>query len=51
MVTQKIDVPSAKSTKSAKTLKKDYIDMLGIEEQSVPLHHVLWLYGQEIKNL
>lgn len=51
MVAQKLDIPSAKSTKAAKTVKKDFVESLGIESQSVPLHHVLWLYGQEIKDL
>lgn len=44
-VVKKLDEPSATSIKSAANVFKDYVQKYGIANQEVPLHQVLWLYG------
>lgn len=50
-VAQKLEIPSASAIKASSTIYKDYIQKYGLISQEVPLHHVLWLYGNEVKEL
>jgi hypothetical protein len=48
---QRLEEPSAQVIKAASSVFKDYIEKYGVVNQEVPLHQVLWLYGNEVKEL
>lgn len=45
-----LEVPSAKMIKSVDKIRKDFVINYGHSHDQVPLHQVLWLFGQEIKD-
>lgn len=46
----KLDVPSARMIKSVSKIKRDFVISYGHSRDTVSLHHVLWLFGQETKD-
>lgn len=46
----KLEVPSARMIKSVDGIRKNYFLNYGHSDEKVPLHNVLWLFGQEIKD-